>query len=205
MSRGNYTIKAVASLVTGEINTGNNVFIDGTVQVLWHDVTVVDITSDRTWVFQGRSANINVTVKNSGDFPETVTVTLYYNITANRIIGTQNIALIVGEIKTITFAWNTAGVAYCHNYTITAVATVPVDDFPADNTLADGGIKVRILGDINGDGKVDGSDLIIAAAAFASYPRHPRWNPIADVTEDLKVDGSDLILMARNYGKSCSS
>jgi hypothetical protein len=65
MLKGNYTIKAVASTVPGETNTANNVFIDRNVRVLWHDVAVVNIVSDRNWVFQGSSANINVTVKNT--------------------------------------------------------------------------------------------------------------------------------------------
>ncbi len=213
MLRGNCTIKAVASTVPGEINTANNVFVDGEVQVLWHDVAVTNIASDRTWVFQGHTANINVTVKNNGDFSETVTLTLYYNITDNKIIGTQNVALLVGETKTVLFVWNTLGAPYCHNYTLTAVAAITADNNPADNTLSDGKIKVRILGDINGDGTVDGSDLIIIARAFGSYgpsylypgsAAHPRWNSDADINADNTVDGSDLIAATRNFGKSCT-
>ncbi len=64
-------------------------------------------------------------------------------------------------------------------------------------------------GDINGDGTVDGSDLIIIARAFGSYgpnylypgsPQHPRWNPDADVNSDGAVDGSDIILATRMFG-----
>jgi nitrous oxidase accessory protein NosD len=204
MARGNYTIKAVASTVPSEVNTANNVFIDGEVQVLWRDVAVTSVTADRTWVYQGFSANINVTVLNNGDFPETVTVTLYYNITANKIIGTQNVALLVGESKTIIFVWNTAGVEYCHNYTITAVATIPIDNNPADNTMADGAIKVRILGDTNGDGKVDIKDILAAAKAFGETPDRPSWDPNMDLNNDGKVNIKDILIIAKNYGKNCS-
>jgi parallel beta-helix repeat protein len=64
-------------------------------------------------------------------------------------------------------------------------------------------------GDINGDGVVDGSDLIIIARAFGSYgpnylypgsPQHPRWNPDADINSDGVVDGSDIILTTRMFG-----
>jgi hypothetical protein len=213
MPRGNYTMKAVASTVLGETNTANNVFIDGEVQVLWHDVAVVNIASDRTWVFQGRSANINVTVKNNGDFPEAVTVTLYYNITAHQTIGLLNTSVLPGENQTVTFTWNTAGVPYCHNYTMTAVASIPIDSNLSDNTLSDGGIKVRLLGDVNGDGKIDGKDLGMAAQAFASYgpnvlypgsPAHTKWNPDADLNLDNRIDGKDLGMIAYNFGKDCS-
>jgi hypothetical protein len=183
-----------------------------------HDVAVTDIVITvrhckwglgGTWIFQGRQANISVTVINRGDFPEDVSTTLYYNITANKIIGTQIVTLPIGENKTLLFVWNTANVPYCHNYTITAVATIPADYTPVDNTRYDGNIKVRILGDLDGDGKVDGKDLGLAAAAFASYgpdflypgsPPHPRWNLDCDIHEDNKVDGKDLGMIAFNFG-----
>jgi hypothetical protein len=50
------------------------------------------------------------------------------------------------------------------------------------------------------DLSVDGSDLIIAAMAFGSFPGQSRWNPNADITGDFSVDGSDLIQIARNFG-----
>jgi parallel beta-helix repeat protein len=175
-----------------------------------HDVAVTNITADRTWAYEGRVVNINVTVSNNGNFPENVTVTLYCNATANRVVGTQNMTLLAGETKTGSFAWDTTGAAYRQNYTITAVATVPLDNSPADNTLAAGPITIRILGDINGDGRVSGDDMIIVAWSFGAYgpnylypgsPASPRWNPDADINQNLKIDGSDLIVMARNFGK----
>jgi squalene-hopene/tetraprenyl-beta-curcumene cyclase len=157
-----------------------------------HDVAVTSVVADRTWVYQGFSAKINVTVLNRGDFAENVNVTLYYNVTANKIIGTQNITLLIGESKTLLFVWNTAGVPYCHNYTLTAVATIPADYTPADNTLSDGNIKVRILGDINGDGTVDMADISIVINAFLTLPGHPLWNPSADINNDNSVDMLDI-------------
>jgi hypothetical protein len=58
-----------------------------------------------------------------------------------------------------------------------------------------------VVGDVNGDGHVDGSDLIIVAHAFGSYPGNPRWNPIADLNNDMRVDGADLTIVAINFGK----
>jgi ABC-type transport system substrate-binding protein len=50
------------------------------------------------------------------------------------------------------------------------------------------------------DLSVDGSDVIIAAKAFGSYPGSPRWNPAADITGDFNVDGLDIIQIARDFG-----
>jgi hypothetical protein len=55
------------------------------------------------------------------------------------------------------------------------------------------------------DGSVDGSDLIVAAMCFGSYPGVPppyRWNANCDITNDNTVDGSDLIIIARHFGQT---
>jgi hypothetical protein len=204
MPKGNYAIRAEASEVPGEIDLADNALVDGKVEVLWHDVAVVNVVCNRTWVYQGHSVDINVTVRNEGDYPEIVTVTLYYNITASQIVGTQIITLLSGESQTLVFAWDTTSVEYCHNYTMTAVATIASDNHPADNNLADGTVKVRILGDTNGDGKVDLHDVLTSALAFGSFLGHPDWNPVADINRDNKVDLSDYLDIAINFGKTCS-
>jgi parallel beta-helix repeat protein len=181
-----------------------------TVQGPTHDVAVTSVTSDRSWVYQGFRANINATVLNEGDFDENVTVTLYYNMTANEMISAENVTLSPGQNETVAFVWDTTGASYCQNYTLTAVATIPIDYNPADNTLTCEPITVRIVGDINGDGTVDGKDISVVAMSFGSYgpnylyqgsPPSPRWNLDADINGDNVVDGRDLVLIARNFGK----
>jgi hypothetical protein len=174
------------------------------VEVWRHDVAIIDVVSDRTWVFQGFSVNLNVTILNRGDFPENVAVTLYYNITANKIIGTRNVTLLVGQNQTIFFVWNTANAEYCHNYTITAVATTPIDSYPADNTLTGGNVEVRILGDVNGDGTVNLKDVYAVAMAFGTAPGYPRWDPSTDINDDSQVNLKDYYIVCLNFGKSCS-
>jgi uncharacterized protein (DUF2141 family) len=58
-----------------------------------------------------------------------------------------------------------------------------------------------ILGDVNGDGKVDMKDIAIVAAAFGSTPSSPRWDPRADVNGDGKVNMLDVAIVASNFGK----
>jgi parallel beta-helix repeat protein len=177
---------------------------------LLHDVAVTNVAASRVWVYQGFIVDINVTVLNKGGFDENVVVTLYYNMTANEIVGTQNATIRGRENGTLSLLWDTKGILYNQNYTITAVATIQLDINLTDNTLSTGPITVRILGDINGDGMVTGDDLITAAWSFGAYgtdlfyagsPPSPRWNLDADINQDLRIDGSDLIVMARNFGK----
>lgn len=63
-------------------------------------------------------------------------------------------------------------------------------------------IKVRMPGDINGDGKVNIEDLLLAAKAFNSYPGHPRWNYAADENEDNIINIVDFVSIAINFGKN---
>ena len=66
----------------------------------------------------GDSVKINVTVANTGDFNENLSVSLSYN----PLIGTQAVSLGPGISKTITYTWNTTGVTP-GNYSLTLSAT----------------------------------------------------------------------------------
>jgi len=65
--------------------------------------------------------------------------------------------------------------------------------------------------DLNGDGKVDGKDISIAAKAFGSYgpnfwyagsPASPRWNATCDFNGDGQVNALDLALLAKHFGQA---
>jgi hypothetical protein len=52
---------------------------------------------------------------------------------------------------------------------------------------------------------VDGSDLIVVARCFGSWPGAPppmRWNANCDINNDGFVDGSDFIIVARHFGET---
>jgi hypothetical protein len=57
-----------------------------------------------------------------------------------------------------------------------------------------------LLGDADGDGKVDGKDVAIVSAAFGTIPGDPKWDPRADLNKDLKVDGKDTGIVSKYYG-----
>jgi len=58
-----------------------------------------------------------------------------------------------------------------------------------------------ILGDLNGDGKVDVKDVSVVALHFGSYPGHKRWDENADVNGDGKVNIFDIAVVCRNFGR----
>jgi hypothetical protein len=60
---------------------------------------------------------------------------------------------------------------------------------------------LHIPGDINGDFKVDLSDLVILAQAYGSKPGDSNWNPNADIDGNGVVGLSDLVILAQNYGR----
>jgi hypothetical protein len=168
-----------------------------------HDVAVVSVTPSASEVYQGRSINVTVIVMNNGTFDEVVNVTLYYNITAGQTIGMQTQNVNFSQYLTVVFTWNTTSVACAYpGYTIVAVANITDDNTPADNTLSDGTVKVKILGDINGDKRVDGADLMKATMAFATVPGMFKWDPNVDINQDGKIDGKDLVRVALNFGKT---
>ena len=194
----------LSTLQSDTITVTSSGSVTGNYMTQVHDVAVTNVFANRTWVYQGKSCGfgVNVTVLNKGDFPENVAVTLYYNITANEIIGTQNINLLPSQSKTLVFTWDTTNVEYCHNYTITAVATImPADYTPADNTLDNVYVKVRIMGDLNGDGYVGIDDIFEAGQSFGAEPGHPRWNVDADMNQDEYIGIDDIFIIASHFGQ----
>ena len=185
------------------------------VTVTTHDIAIVDVTPESDWLYKGKlcHANINVTVVNEGDMPESFTLTVYADNDTTIIgdeyeVGTQAISLLPDENKTVTFTWNTINVDACRLYIITAtVSIVPHEVDVADNNFSSAvKIKVRIVGDVDGDGNVDIFDIARAALAFGATPDHPKWvpyGPYADITNDNYVNITDLVIIARNFGKSC--
>lgn len=201
---GNYTIKGEATLVPFESNTTNNVLTDGPVEILTqiHDVAIIAVSPSRTWAFAGWTVNVNITAKNDGNVSATFNIIGYCNAT---VFGTFNVTnLAPGDTITATFKLNTSSLLPCHSYTFTGVATpIPFEFDISNNILVDGKLKIRFLGDVNGDGIVDMSDIALVARAFGSFPGDPKWNPDLDINQDGFIDLTDIAIVARNFGKGC--
>jgi len=64
-------------------------------------------------------------------------------------------------------------------------------------------IKVRILSDVNSDGKVDMEDITLLILKFGLNQYMPGWDPDCDLNNDGKIDMIDLIIVILNFGKKC--
>jgi len=176
---------------------------DGFFCTLIADVAIVDVEPSKNLVYPGRDVDVTVIAANLGDTTETFNVTAYYD---SNIIGVQTVFnLPAGQNTTLVFVWNTTGLAPCSNYTISAEASsVPYELNLTNNIYVNGFVKFKILGDVNGDGKVDIFDIVLAADAYGSHEGDPDWNPEADVAPLYGlVDIYDLVTIASNYGQSC--
>jgi uncharacterized protein (DUF2141 family) len=70
-----------------------------------------------------------------------------------------------------------------------------------NNMLAVGPVQVRIVGDANGDGRVDIFDCILASAAFGASSSEPEYRIFCDVNRDGIVDIFDMIQFGIHYGE----
>ena len=160
------------------------------------DVIRTSVLSSRTIVYQGLSTIINVTVINIGNGPENAWVALYYDTASNSSIGAYPVNLQVGQNFSFIVTWNAENVPV-NTYTFTAVTTTPA----GSTTLYAGNITVRIIGDVNGDGRVDLRDIALVARAFGATPTSPNWNPAADINGDGIINMQDITLVARHFGQ----
>jgi outer membrane protein assembly factor BamB len=100
------------------------------INMLVHNIAVVNVVPEETTVQQNQTIQINVTVVNDGNNNETFNLTLCYDSTQ---VGFQPSTLNTSELKVLTFEWNTTGVPY-GNYTLSAYASeVPEEVNTQDN------------------------------------------------------------------------
>ena len=173
-----------------------------------HDVVVSSLTPASDHVNQGQTLSIQVVVLNNGTVTETFDANATYDGT---LIGTQTVtSLGAGNTQTLTFNWNTAGVA-AGNYTITAMVTPPAGQTDLSNISKTATVQVLLPSqnpyDFDGNGKIDITDVAFVAKAFGSSESNPqgRWNPEVDVygpngVPDGIVDLFDIAMVAKNFG-----
>jgi hypothetical protein len=186
-------------------------FSAGTPPPTRHDVAVSSVTPASSQVNQGQTLSIQVVVLNNGTVTETFDANATYDGT---LIGTQTVtSLAAGNTQTLTFNWNTAGVAP-GTYTITATAVPAAGETDLSNNAKTATVQVIVPSqnpyDLDGDHNPHGTDIgdiAIVAKAFGSSESNPqgRWNPNADLypigAPDGKVDIFDIATLAKNFGK----
>jgi hypothetical protein len=82
--------------------------------------------------------------------------------------------------------------------TYIAYVSIHVEESVTNSTT----FKLVILGDVNGDGKVDLKDVYTVAKAHGSFPGHPEWNPNCDINDDEKIDLKDYYATCLKFGKT---
>ena len=204
VEEGTYTISAEAVAVPYEIDTSNNVYVDGTVLILTvvRDVAVTDVTVEQDWAYQGWLVQINVTVENLGEVAETFNVTVYYDGTP---IGTYDVIDLAPHTSlVIIFMWNTSSAEPCNNYTLSAEASEIQYEFdPTNNVYVDGTVKLRLMGDVDGNGIVNMLDLYEVGLSFGFFEGDPEFNVYADLNKDGFINMLDLYIVAQNFGSLC--
>lgn len=166
---------------------------------LEHDVAITNITLFRNIVGEGTTLSFNIKITNQGELTEIFNITAYANTTT--IATVTNATLTSGNSTTVTFMWNTTGVAK-GNYIISAFATpVPGETDMTDNTLTDGIVIITFPGDVNGDRKVRIDDILAIALAFGLDLGDPDYDPNLDVNGDDKIRIDDILIAALNFGQ----
>jgi outer membrane protein assembly factor BamB len=170
-------------------------------------------TNYRSVVGQGQNATIYVNVTNTGHYGENPTVLLQYwpNSTSNNTITTTNVNLpgrtSLYNLTSINFNTTIAGLSY-GVYNITAYVEPVPGQKTMTNIVGTCNITVSIPGDINGDGNVTLTDLVLLAKAYGTKAGidppgkdFHQWNPNADINDNGGVDLFDLVTLAQHYEK----
>lgn len=197
-----YVVTAEASTVAGETYTADNTYVDGTVAVMAHDVSIKNVTTSQTIVHRGYTTMyVYVQVANEGNCTETVAVTAFYNATAIRTMTIVGLAP-NSDIQ-LTFPWS-GGVPY-GPYVISAKASPVPDELDlTDNSFTDGIVKVTIPGDSNYDRTVNILDVATVSAHW--YPGPPvgplGYDLNVDINQDGEIDIFDAAIVSANWLES---
>ena len=175
---------------------------DGFLAIIKHDIAVTNVTVSPSETYIGRIVQITVTLQNYGNVPEDFATTIYAD--GNNITAIDILNLLPAETRIITYDWNTTSFAASNTpYIIKAEAEIlPYETNTANNVYVDGNVKLKLVGDVNGDGTVNIDDLIAWDAAYGSIQGDPNWNAQADINGDGVVDSLDGYLILQNYRNS---
>ena len=166
------------------------------------DVAILEINLSSQAVYPNKTVNVSVIAGNVGDMPASFNVTLYFN---EVIVGIEHVDNLPpnGTVK-LNFTINTVGLQPCSRYPVKAVASrVQYEVNLANNELTTL-LKIKMIGDVNGDGIIDIYDLTAACVSYDARVGDPKWNEEADVAPEWGIiDIFDIVTIAYQYNKQC--
>jgi hypothetical protein len=149
---------------------------------------------------RGRWLQANLSLRNIAMTPKNVTLALALFDSANQSIGVIIVRDFLVSNEEANFVarfqipeWAALGVGKL-NASVLTPDGAPYS--PGNSTV----FFVSLLGDLNGDGKVDVRDVAVVSLAFGSYLGHPRWDPTTDINKDGKIDVRDVALVCGAFG-----
>jgi parallel beta-helix repeat protein len=168
-----------------------------------HDVAIVKAALDLDQPYVGWTVDVNVTAKNLGDYVETFNVTVFSDNNVTRVFIASNLP--VGASVTFDFLWNTSSSTPCHNYTITCHAdAVAGETNLQDNTYLAGTVRIKMMGDVDGNGRIDILDIAAIAVSYQTKSGDSRYRLNRDLNRDGIINIVDVTLAAQNFGKRCT-
>jgi hypothetical protein len=163
-----------------------------------HNIAVTDAKATRTIVAHGIIQKIDVSVANTGLFPESFSLTVYVNTTATQTLA---VVLPARSSTVLRFYWDTAEAIY-GNYAISASASIIAGEMnAADNNRTDGWVTVTIPGDVDGNFKVDIFDVVQITS------RYGKIVPLVPPDSNSDIDGNgvvnifDVVICTGHYGQ----
>jgi len=119
-----------------------HVTVNGSVETWPRNIAITNVTPSALEAYVGQIVNIAVVVENEGNYTETFNLTAFYN---GNSIETKTVAEMPPLSQaTITFEWDTIGLAPNINYTMKAEASIILGEANiTDNVFVDGEVRLR--------------------------------------------------------------
>jgi hypothetical protein len=174
-----------------------------------HGLSVTNVEAPAFAFTTWGTVKLNVTVKNTGSFLESFTVTVYANSTP--VAASQNVNnLAPGANINLTFSWSVSGI-YVPSVKETGTPYPGPPKFLMSANISNtvlgeiqalgGYVEVRHPGDADGDGKcytLDFSNLVLAFRE-GTKPDKPFNSPQCDFDGDKKVFTLDFSILVQNF------
>jgi thermitase len=200
---GEYNVTAYAAPVNGETFKINNTQTRVVRVSHFRDVGLFNISAPNA-AYKGNTIKIEVLVGNLGELSETFDVTVYCGYTP--ITTLHVVDLLPKQNVTLALWWDTVALEPCHTYNIWAEATTLPGEINVENNVFIGVlVKIKMLGDVNGDGKINIYDVVSVASIYGCKEGEPDWDAEADLAPPWGlINLYDIVVITSVYGQTCS-